>query len=146
MKYQFAIIALLLVTSAPVALAEDTDRELTQKLVGIWSANDVGPNYTIYGETFYRADGTSKVISEACINSKCTKFIVEGVWSIRDRILSDRTTSTNTTIFKVGEVTEDVIKDISETTLTLYYEKAGETLYRYKVTEPRFFNSKSLTN
>lgn len=116
-----------------------TDSELRKNILGIWfrKANFEG-NYSFYGETFYKNDGTEETIAQLCNGDKCNEMHSTANWKIENKKLIIVFTSSNVNSIPVGHETIDEIIDLCDTTLSLK-SGDGKSYSNFRTKVSKFF-------
>jgi len=139
------ILLITLLLNSPI-LAENSisDKELLNKINGVWSSTYNSENYSSYSETLYRKNGTLLTRGEVCINSKCESITLTATYGIKGNNLIFTVVSDSLKDFPVGFMITDKIISIDKNTLTLITIKpvgSGNKFIRKKVLNPKYFNN-----
>jgi hypothetical protein len=131
------LLIILAFSSLAIAGSNSNDGDFSTSIVGIWSAEYKGDNFSVYGESSYRKDGTKSDRGKICKNGDCFILELEGTYVVKDGFLIATVTSSNSPDHEPGKVFKDKIKSVTHNTLILINNKGTEQI-RKKVEVPRY--------
>ena len=113
-----------------------SDESIRRLLVGTWGIAIQGAEYSVYGETQYRKDGSRSGRGIILSNETEERTSFEGTWHVEDGyLISETTSSPNPEYFPYPKTYRDKIEKISAEELVLIHSD-GDRSTRHKVSEP----------